>query len=282
RLSRAQVTDFASVNYAEFVDVDLMAEVRVVERFVVLLDQIVDILFRQDADVVLQIFVALFGQFGRLFQQLGFFPEHLRLLFAKVIEHGFKLIVFQLLSLGLAVVAGNIDGNQLVFLRLDFVIEIFLPKASRTRSLGLERDDHKTSTLVLKRIGDRVKLRLNVGDFLVDLCDVALNFIDRSGRFVIKLLIFGRGFYFFFGLPGVLANAAQVSGVPPHEFALNRFPRPLTKALVIKRPAGAQHQQHRADQNDRAGGSADDRIALPLRVLLYQGFDRFRRIGHSL
>ena len=98
--------------------------------------------------------------------------------------------------------------------------------------------------------------------------------------FFVELLIFGRFFYFCFGFAGVLANAFEISGVALDEFTLHVSPRTLVESFIVQSPARRGDQQQRTDENDRAGRSADDRIALRLCFLLYERFNRFRRFCH--
>src|SRR5262249_37337526 len=85
-------------------------------------------------------------------------------------------------------------------------------------------------------------------------------------------------FYFRLGLAGVFANASEIASVASDKFALHPLPRTLVESFVVQRPAGGEHQQQRADENDRARRSTDDGVALRLCFLLYERFDRVRRL----
>jgi hypothetical protein len=116
----------------------------------------------------------------------------------------------------------------------------------------------------LKRIGNGIELRLNPANFLVDFFTPIFRVLFRGGGGGIELLIFGRLFDFGFGFAGVAANALEVGGVAFDVFALNAAPGPLRERFVPQSPDGRADQQQRADEKDRAGRAADDRIAFRL------------------
>ncbi len=67
RFARAEMANFAAIDDRILVNIDLMAQDCIVERILVFLDQVVDASLRQQANVVLQILIALFRQLARLF-----------------------------------------------------------------------------------------------------------------------------------------------------------------------------------------------------------------------
>ena len=80
------MTNFATIHDCVLVDTDLMTENRVIERMLVFLNQVIDALLRKDADVVLQIIIALLRQLGWLFKQLCLLAQNLCLLLAQAVE----------------------------------------------------------------------------------------------------------------------------------------------------------------------------------------------------
>ena len=163
RFTRAEVANFTSIDYAVLVDVDLVTKNRVVERVFVLLDQVVDALLRQQADVVLQIFVALLGQLSRLFQSTRpFRPSTFAFSSRKSIERLFKLGIVHLLRSGLAAsVRGQIDGNDFLLFLVELAGVTLAPEIAGRR-LELVGNDHDAAALVLKRLSYRIELRLNL------------------------------------------------------------------------------------------------------------------------
>ena len=139
----------------------------------------------------------------------------------------------KLLSRCLAgIVSGEINRDLLSLFRIQLALEIAFPQTSLARLFKFECNDDDTATLILKRIGYRVEFRLNRINFLIDICDVAFDFVQRPFRVFIELLIFRRSFYFFFGFAGVFADAAEIGGVALDEFALDRSPRALAETFV--------------------------------------------------
>src|SRR5438309_1768668 len=114
RLARPQMTNLATVYDRKLVDVDLMAENCVVERVLVLPNQIVNVLLRQQADMVLQIFIASLRELGWLFEQLRFFTEDFRLLIAEIVESLFQLVILHFSPRKLSAVVRHFEVDGFV------------------------------------------------------------------------------------------------------------------------------------------------------------------------
>src|SRR5262245_19672471 len=127
-----------------------------------------------------------------------------------------------------------------------------VPPELTRRNLFLPRNDHESATLVLERLGDCVELRLNLRNSRVDLPTLIFGVIFSFLGFCLEFLIFGSLFCFRLGFAGVLANALEVRGVATDKFALHAAPWSLRVSLVPQSPHGRNHQQERADEDDRA------------------------------